>query len=75
MQRLPKSKRAAPCLRAACRLRPSPQCRHDEKVWMLTTAATAQVRYCGKPCQTAHWKYHKEECRRVQREREGKLKK
>jgi hypothetical protein len=42
---------------------------------MLTTAATAQVRYCGKPCQTAHWKYHKEECRRVQREREGKLKK
>ena len=32
----------------------------------------AQVRYCGAACQKAHWKEHKEVCKRARRQRSRK---
>jgi hypothetical protein len=31
----------------------------------MRCTACKQVRYCGQPCQRAHWKVHKADCRRL----------
>ena len=43
----------------------------DEK--LVRCGACRQARYCGKPCQQAHWPSHKAECRKLQQQYEQQL--